>query len=413
MQSPRDRISEVNRDRLLYWYSFFMAFPAIVIFFNFSIYIFYFLYQSYREKFRFNLSLKPVEAKLALLFILGATISLFDIWSMKQGFLRIERGLLVLPNYIYWGVLIIFMRRHANNISIYIIRKALFWGLIISLTYFFIPFLYALRNLPILKGLQQNILSFLLLSFVPLALTYVRARYGVIIFWIVGLSFSVLAFLSGSRTGSVLVTLGFFIMAMYYSRFNLLLWLTGPLLIGTLVVFGVGFDNAIKKLNSRTYNLIYNNDKFLQTDFSYLTRVAILHKGLALYTNNPISGIGLNSFSATTAKIDYNFEGGELIAHNDKFFQTASAHNSYLSILVETGLLGFIPFIALLTIPLVKLYRNFIGKSRNAIGLAILVGYSSMLIHMYFISGILNVFAWFMIGLVCVYNSQVSNANKK
>lgn len=404
--------AEYVRSRLLYWYSFLMAFPAIVVFFNFSIYIFYFLYQSYRDRFRFNLSLKPIEAKLALLFIIGVTLSLADIWTLNDGIVRIQRGAAVWPNYVYWSLLIIFMCRHAGNISLIIVRKALFWGLVASLAYFFIPFLYAFRNLPILKGLQQNILSFLLLSFSPFALTHVKDRYGTLPFLLIGTSFSILAFLSGSRTGSILVTLGFLLMTIYYFRASILFWLIIPLMVVVLIVNSIGFDNLIKTLNSRTYELLYNDGSFMEKDFSYLTRVAIYRKGIALFSSNPYTGIGINSFTIKKARIEYDFAGAELIAHNDEFFQTASAHNSYLSILVEAGMIGFIPFISLLFISLIKLYWNILFKARNAIGISIALGYSCMLIHLYFISGILNVFAWFMISLVCVFNFQ-ANSNRQ
>lgn len=406
MNLYQSRRAEYVRSRLLYWYSFLMAFPAIVVFFNISIYIFYFLYQSYRDRFRFNLSLKSIEAKLALLFIIGVTISLADIWTLNDGIVRIQRGAAVWYNYAYWSLLIIFMSRHAGNISLIIVRKALFWGLVTSLAYFFIPFLYVLRNLPILKGLQQNILSFLMLCFVPLSLTYVKDRFGSLAFWITGISFSLLAFLSGSRTGSILVTIGFLVMTIYYSRTNLFGWFIAAMIISFIALNQIGFDGIIKRLNSRTYELLYSDGKFIEEDFSYLTRVAILKKGLKLFSLNPYTGIGINSFSSVKAKIDYNFKGAELIAHNDDFFQTASPHNSYLGILSETGLFGFLPFILLILMPLVKLCKNLIFHRHNDVGVALIVGYTCMLVHLYFISGILNVFSWFMIGVVCIYNYQ-------
>jgi O-antigen ligase len=397
-----------NSQRYFYWYTFLMVFPTILLLFNVSVYLFIFVWQSFKDKYKFNLSLKPVESKIILFFLIGTTVSLFDIWTLNQGWDRVELGLRVLPNYIYWTVLLIFLIRHFQHIDLSLVTKATFFGMVLTLLYFFVPIFRYLDKLDIFKGLPQNAVSFLMLSYVPLALVFVRKNFGMTAFVLAGVIFSALALQTGSRSGAILVTAGCLMMLIYFSKSNLV-W-SMLLLAAVFVIVATtakqSLEAAIQKLTPRTHTLIYDRDRVLSSDPSYLSRVAILRKGAAIFEESRWTGVGINNFTQYKTDISYNFAGGDLIEHDDKYIQRASAHNSYLSILAETGLLGFIPFILFLLLITFKLLRNLIRVGFDPIGAALLTGLTCMLVHLYFISAILNVFTWFFFGLVCVYNYQ-------
>jgi O-antigen ligase len=159
---------------------------------------------------------------------------------------------------------------------------------------------------------------------------------------------------------------------------------------------------GIYKLNERTYELVYNTDNTLKTDRSYLTRLAMQEKGLNLFKENPITGVGLGNFHKTKGEIDYEFDGAELLENKDDFLsEGTSAHNSYISFLSEGGILVFIPFLFLLLYPIFYFLINFsrIEKHEKAIFISVIF----MAIHSWFIVGMANVFGWFILGIVNSY----------
>jgi O-antigen ligase len=68
--------------------------------------------------------------------------------------------------------------------------------------------------------------------------------------------------------------------------------------------------------------------------------------GLKLWQKNPILGVGFDGFAEAYSRSEYRFL--------QKNATQRVAHNTYLEILVGTGLVGFIPFIALLIWSLYK-----------------------------------------------------------
>ncbi len=90
------------------------------------------------------------------------------------------------------------------------------------------------------------------------------------------------------------------------------------------------------------------------------------------------------------------FEGTFYVIKKENILKM-SAHNSYLSLLAEGGLVLFIPFILLILMNLWRSIKNI--HHLDTFTIAIILGFVAMLIHLWFISAILGVYAWFNIGL--------------
>jgi len=383
-------------NRLLFWFSFFMAFPAIVIVQNITIYIFglivLFLFQYVnRPLIRMNKLLQW----FALLFGVGAIVCVFNIPSEAPPG-SIERAFAVLPNYLYWSLLIIILITHRRLIQLDNIFKAIFLGLLASIAYFLFLRQF-LTAIPIFNRITPNSFAFLLICFSPSAIYYLKQKKGRIwaVIFLIFLIFTLIY--SGRRAGTVLVLLSG-IAVLYINQINWKSFVFAIVVIPMLIsgLYTRKMEALILQSNERIHEMIYKTDKIRTEDRSYLTRVAMVNKGLAIFEKYPYTGIGLNNFSNIKIDFDKSFEGAAYVVHKENINEK-SAHNSYISLLTEGGLFLLIPFVLILISNIFYFIVN-IRKIPDA-HLPIFIGLIAMSVHLYFISDILNVYAWFLIGL--------------
>ena len=399
-------------NKLFFWYAFFMAFPNVVLVQNISVFFFLFIvYRLIRSGYGI-LNFKTYIQKFALIFAIGALASTIGSYSVG-GAEQLSRSLIVLPNYIYWAALIVFLIRFRNKLDFKIIFSGITYGLILSIIFFFfIKQVPIHKYFPVLKGMSQNSFAFLLICFTPIAVYYIKKTYSNL--WTLFFIFIVVivSFISGSRSGSVLVFVGSFLTYFLSGQFrikNIILTAFAGLILFAFIVSDIG-KSVVYSLNPETYDLIYSTQETFETDLSYLTRVILVEKGLYLFFQNPLTGIGLNSFASTYGEISGNFEGAEF-AVNKGFEVGYSAHNSYLSILTEGGLLLIIPFVLILLTLILHFILN-VGKM-PAFYRPVFIGVITMSVHLYFISAILNVYAWFLLALAAALTYREKEKNIK
>lgn len=394
--------TEVTRrqwDRLFWIYSFFMAFPMIVIVQNISIYILALIFLLLIRKGIRILRFRKLMQWVALLFGIGAILSVANIPS-EAASNSYNRALNVLPNYLYWSILIVFMITHRHKINMEQVFRAVFLGVMASIVYYFILQPLGILSIPIFKRFTQNAFAFLIICYAPIAAYYVRNKYGFKKALAIVVLLVLAGFLSGSRSGSLLV-LGGSLAALYAERIRLTFVIPGVLFLYFLVPF-VGNLDAVKDLvlvlNPRTYELLYERNTVLAEDRSYLIRVAMVQKGMSVFKEYPYTGIGLDNFTNYNTTFRDDFKGAKYVIYKAGLNQT-SPHNSYIGILAEGGLVHFIPFALLLggCILFFLLRFNSIPNYHKPIYIGIIF----MSIHLYFIMAIVNVFAWFLIGLGC------------
>lgn len=379
--------------KILQWFTFFMAAPIFVPVFNITIYIFPILLYRFKLATGFLLKPKPLVQIPAFLFILGAVFSTLNS-------VNIASSLQVLPNYIYWGLLVIFLAGQSRHLDFDVIGKASLMGVLFSTIYYQTQ--GYLSNIPGLSTLSPNGYSFVLICFAPLAIHHLNktsSRKSAILLLAL---LTVILLIDGRRAGFGLVLLGG-ILTLFGSKINFkqilvlfLLIISFFALLSSKIV-----EQFIQQSNERIYGLLYQTKDIRTKDVSYLIRIAMIKKGKSIYSEKPYTGIGLNNFTKYNAKISSDFEGAELALREKNINQT-SAHNSYISLLAEGGLLMLVPFLLLLAviiIPLIIQYNNLPGNHR-----AVIIAILMMCIHLYLVSAILNVFAWYLIGLCAALN---------
>jgi O-antigen ligase len=249
-----------------------------------------------------------------------------------------------------------------------------------------------------------------MICFAPIVVYYIRDKYGKTAGLFAFLSISIIGLTLGSRSSSILVFLGcfltYFLAGFISYRRTVIIGFLG------LVFFLLISSNAGKKfisdLNPRTGELIYDFKTTMETDRSYLVRRAMIEKGMNLFHQKPITGIGLNSFNYTRGDFKGDFKGSEFVIHKD-IKQGTSSHNSYITILSEGGLALSIPFALILVMLFVHFFRRL--RAMPDFHRPVFLGVLMMSVHLFFITAIVNVFGWYLLALAAalMYNKD-SNA---
>lgn len=166
------------------------------------------------------------------------------------------------------------------------------------------------------------------------------------------------------------------------------------LIVGFLVLLGNVLPQITSEVEQR-FSTLTN----LEEDKSALIRVLMVQKGLRLFQEDPLFGVGAGRF--TQEKIALDLPQGLSYMSQSKF-DTKSAHNSYIQFLAEFGLVGVIPFGLLLLILMINGTRTaFWGlKKGEMAAFVIMVSLIQMSVHMWVITAITNTSTWFIYGLV-------------
>jgi len=386
----------IKWNKNLKWLSFWMSFPVLLIG-GINITLFYFFYvisRFWNSKKLFRLSNKVVV--LPILMILASITSVV----ISDGE-NISRGLAVLPNYLYWQILLITLVSARNYLNIEAIAEGLLFGLIYLLIYFnFINF----GNVPlVLVGLSENTIAFIFICFSAPALIYCKNRYGLFRTYLV-FAFIMYTLIVLERRSGTILTLFTVIMSLSVRSISMKT-VVYSLFFSVLFAFLIR-SNFTEKLiytsSPRIHQMVYNVNDLRTQDRSYLSRLLMIEKGLTIFKSSPIYGVGLNNFRTQVVYLPGNFEGSEYVINKEEL-KTASSHNSYILFLAEGGLILTIPFVSLILFNAYTFVINFNNNSQyeNAIYWSFL----GAIIAMYFVNGILNSNTWFLIGLTTAISS--------
>ncbi len=390
----QEQVIDTSNNKVLFWLSYFMVFPAFLLLGqNVSFFLMILLFYNLFSK---NIKLKFSKVTTyAALIVIGAIVSVLDVKKFDGS---LKRALTVLPNYIYWCTILVIFSSYLIRVNMYVIYKGITYGIISSVVYYFIQDYLAF--IPFLRPLYGNGFAFLMICFSPIAIYYYlsnKKRFQAITLLLIIL---MAMLLQGRRAGLLLVSLEAFMLFFFLEvRARSIAVSLVAVMFMTIAFNTVFVESMIKSTNGRIHSILYETEDLTTKDQSYLTRVAMVNKGLQIFMEDPITGIGLNNFVAYDVDIDLDFEGGEVLKYKD--LSQKSAHNSYISILAEGGLMLFVPLILLLASTIFFFVKNY--NKINNFKKAALWGFVGMCIHMYVISAIVNVFAWFLIAIAATY----------
>ena len=384
--------------------SFLMIVGVNISFFLFFSLIFKSIKSTNLNIFKINNNIKF----FALLFGLGALLSTISNFNNE---LLFNSSMSVLPNYIYWVIMIFFFSSFQNKFKInqYLAFKSISFGVILVIFYYL--FLHdVIANKMFFKKFTPNNISFLLICYVPYLIFYLKRRYSFKISFFILIIILGSLLISGRRAGFGLVFIGG-LATLFHDNFKNISILKIMKSIIIILFIGLIFQikpikNSIFNSSPRIHSIIYNDLNNLETDRSSLVRKAMIEKGISLLNSNILYGVGLNNFNKSETEITGNFVGSEYVIDKN-IFEKTSSHNSYINMFAEGGLFLGIPFLLILLF----IIKNFISifNKLNDFDLIILISFSCMLVHLYFINAIVNSLAWLNICLALTTILRIKN----
>lgn len=309
---------------------------------------------------------------------------------------------------VYWLFLVLFIRKNADKINLYLMCKYLTIGTwIVVGQYFFFNFI---GQAPFVISVGRNSMVFTMLALMPFHAYYILKRFGKLGLWLY-LPCTVLAMLlSEGRAGVLLIVVqsALVLFSAINRRLNFLAKTVFLISIVSIAAFyndenRLALAHSLSSLSPRIAAFVEGSGQAgdLNKDESWLTRRLMLRKGMEIIEEYPVFGIGLMNFSNYEAQLSALWEKDFVPLQDERdatnHFNKASSHNSYLQIWCELGYVGLVLFLLLLAPPLIYLlHKIFFGVlSPNELPLISLL---FVCVHFYVISTITSALSWFVIG---------------
>lgn len=251
------------------------------------------------------------------------------------------------------------------------------------------------------KLLTPNAYGFLFSTFFPFLLVSAFEIKGgnklLMILRVLIVAFAVI--INSSRSSWISVAAGaiFFTLVLLFLRSHkvgLALFLLFLILV--FILFGL---NLLPEQVQSAISLRASTFQNLEQDKSYVFRQLMVQKGLKLFEESPIIGVGASRFRKESVVLELS---GVFKLYEQSSFDRKSAHNSYVGFLAESGLIGSIPLLILLLMLFFKGFKAAIdfAKREELWALSIMASFVGLSIHMWTVSALAGTVSWFAYGLV-------------
>jgi O-antigen ligase len=129
----------------------------------------------------------------------------------------------------------------------------------------------------------------------------------------------------------------------------------------------------------------------------------MIDKGEEIIRHYPLIGVGPNNFKFYKAELNTYKTYDRLQSIEKKIFDNkTSAHNTYLQVVTEFGVIGALLYVLILIKPVWLFFKNFISSNLTVEHLS-LISLFGILIHFYTIANLSGALPWFILGLSWTY----------
>lgn len=312
--------------------------------------------------------------------------------------------------FLYWICVSIFFIKYYKVINLLKISKWIFYASLCAIFGFYIiRFNFAFGPIRFTFFESRNSFVFNLLCSIPFSFIYINQKFKNItkLFWLFFL-FTAMILTNGRSGGIIVIVEALLILIIIFPNlkksfkyiFGLFLFLSMLFSLSTDTITQY-FGNSISKFNPRLAKLILNEEDDeegdLSFDKSWLHRELMVDKSLEIFSSHPILGIGPNSFRYYDAELNTYYQYTRLGNKTKDWYNNRSAHNSYIQILSELGLFGFLIILIIIIVPNIYLVKNLITSPK--ITLLPFVSVIGISIHFYAISALTGAICWFIFGI--------------
>lgn len=311
-----------------------------------------------------------------------------------------------------WMLITIFFMQNMHKISFYTLSKSIFYGLVIVVIYFYF-FNNTVKMLFSNFYVPRNTFVYVILLLYPLSTYFVSENFGKNKLIFIGILSVFIMLFSEGRAGFIIILIENFLLLIIYfkdklKKIVLITFILIPfLLITAKKIAEIDINSVvyeiINPISPRIASFInFSGEEDLYYDKSWMTRKLMIDKGIEIFKKYPAFGIGLMNFAFYDADFydidSLKYNGLYIENYGIEYFNKRSAHNSYIMILAEMGLIGFISFLFIILPIIFKIILKLPTLSFEVKDLP-LVSATGMFIYFYAIASLPSSLTWFIFGL--------------
>lgn len=405
-------------EKYLILFLFFVAYPLVSIGNSITFYLLIVVLYQFLIVRKFNILWVSKWTIWFYLFSLAALFSL--VFAPNISGVSLLGDIISLTQYYYWIIVAIFFLRMGNYLDQFQLSRILFYGLLFHTIHFY--FFNSNFPLPFIRTFySRNGYVYTILAIYPLVASYIYTKYGKMYGNLsLLLIFSIMLTTEG-RAGVIVILIEILLIAIIYNRrFGRLL---KPIVVSIIIFFLlIGDSNfsitreitagIISPFSDRIANFVSGKGSAgdLSYDKSWLTRELMIEKSQEIIKEHPIFGVGVNHFTSYDSKLESLYSAKYLRLtggnHDESYYNTRSAHNSYVHVLSEMGIVGFLLLIIILAPPLLYAFWKLFTSNLTVADMS-LVSLIGICTHFYTITSLPGTISWFIIGMA--YSRMLSN----
>ena len=402
-------------EKYLNLFAFFLGYPCLYLLdSSFTFFLFILIISSLpRERFSSFIKVNNSGKKAMALFTITAFFSIIlapwtDIVTISIKPFKLFIQL------VYWNYLVFFIIEFFEIINWKKLFNYILFGLLLQIITFYgvkslkIDFYLGYFLIADIRG--RNSFVYQILALTPLILHFVLHNKKISCFYQFSKFGSIISTLfTNGRAGILIIMSQVFLFSFRKTFFK-----TGRFLIVFIFVFGFlkyyereidqsldDFSQIIEPYNPRLALFLKGEAEgtSLIEDRSVIERKIHIQKGLLIFEKYPILGVGFGNYGNYSVDLDNLLKSDEfarMSVYSSKQLNVRSAHNSYIQILSETGIVGLFLFVFIILLILIKLYtRGIMNDFEAAIFLSVL----GISVHLFAITAAYGAITWFVIGI--------------
>ncbi len=391
-------------------YGFFIAFPSVYIG-GFSITFFIFILILINGGSNF---IKIDKYSIYLIFfLLIAEVSsiLAPISAMPRhpGYFQVFKYFV---QNIYWILIAIFFYNSSKFIDIAYFAKFILIGSLFSIVgFYFLPMTIGSTNiLSFTSDQTRNSFVFTIIACAPIGSLYLLKEKANRLFFVCLSIFFIALIFSNGRSGAIIIFIEILLLVSIKNNNNFrLVKILLPIIVlfvvfsdsSTIMSLKISLANKMESINPRMASLLRGEDETegdLTFDRSWLTRQLMITKSFEIFNKYPVLGIGTDNFIYYDSDLENLVFFDRLQGFNERYLNSRSAHNSYIQVLAEYGLIGFLLLVYILFGPII-LFINRVYSGKMSLDLLFSVSLFAISLHFYAISSLTGALSWVVIGL--------------